>query len=248
MDMVQVMLRLSENNVERVKVDPRIQLAALYRETREILGRITALEKRLGQFAQMQKESRGEMDRLISRMPQWRIDIEDAKERLVHQQGLTLKDMLGIQQEAMRLEDEACAAETKIGALRSEQEQYDAHSKKILARLQELKAQYNQYAGVYNQEKAETQVILARFSSRENELLAQLKPEDTATYRDALKKNPDSPVATLEGEICSGCRIGISKQTIKQVAQVRRAVLCENCLRILLPEQALRLQPEDNSA
>ena len=237
MDRSHIIDSLREINSERVSIDPKIQLSALYREIRELLGAVSTLEKRLEQLNKLDRERQEELDQLLLDKPTWASKIESAKEMMIRSRGMTLKEMLGIQQEVVRLEESLAFADTKMNELQNREIRYEDNRKKMVSKLNELKAQYNLRAEIYNTEKGKADVILADIADRENKLLAMLTPEDGAVYREALRTNPESPVAMLEGEICSGCRIGLSKQLVKKVNQDGRLMFCENCMRILMPTQ-----------
>lgn len=239
MDTIRVLLLLSENNDDRVKVDPRIQLASLYREVREMLNTIAAMEKRLEQLEQLDKDLKNELGQLTRNMPDWAAEIELSKERIIRQRGLTLKDMLSIQQEVVKLESDIQAAEGRILELQERGALLSGNRKQILSRLQAIKSKYNQHAEVFNEEKAKADLVMEEIASKEEKLLEELNAEDRMTYKEALRLNPDNPVVILDGDICMGCRIGLSKQIVKQVNQVSKIIHCENCMRIILPADAV---------
>lgn len=236
-DRTQILLALSENNDERNRVDPKRQLAALYREIKDFRNAIAATEKKLEILDREYQDRQSELDELILNGPIWEAEIIEAKDKMVRQRGLTLKDMLEIQQEVVRLEESMYYGEAKANDLRGLLIQYEKNRERLISRSKELKANYNQHAEIYNQEKAKTDVLMADFASKENQLLDGLSPEERAIYREALRSNQDNPVVMLEGEICGGCRIVLSKQLLKQVNQGTQLIFCENCLRIILPRE-----------
>jgi len=235
MDLIQIMISLSENNDARIKIDPRIQLAALYREIREMRNAVSDMENKLEQATGARERCREEIRRIIDSKPIWAKEIESAKESLVYKRGLTLKEMLAIQQSVARAENDISQADSLIANLRLESERHERDRKRILVTLQELKAQYNQHAFIYNQEKSEADALMAGYNERENELLARLSPRDRVVYQEALRLNPESPIVFLDGEVCLGCKIGLPKQMVKYVNQLTGLVCCENCLRVVIP-------------
>ena len=236
-NLIQALFSLSENNYERNKVDPKQQLGVLYREIRDMLRAITAMENKLEQLTEINQGQQEEWEQLLRDKPKWAADIEDAKERIIRQRGLTLKDMLRIQQEVVKLEDKIHNADVRASELQGDKDQFEQDRVHIVTRIKKLKAQYNQHAEIYNQEKAKADLVMGGFASREGELLRELSPEEQASYREALRSNPENPVVLLDGDVCSGCRIGLSKQLVKYVNQGDRLIICENCMRILLPAQ-----------
>ncbi|MDR0468837.1 MAG: C4-type zinc ribbon domain-containing protein [Peptococcaceae bacterium] len=235
MEIIRILLALSENNDERNQVDPRKQLSALYREIKEVQSLIIAAEKKLDFMNRENQERQDELDLLVQNGPKWTLEITRAKDRMVRQRGLTLKDMLEIQQEVVRLEENVYYGEARIVDLRDKRTQHEKASKQLISKIRELKTQYNQQAEVYNQEKGKADLLMSLYAEKENTLLEGVPPEAGKVYREALRTNPLNPVVNLEGEICGGCRIGLSKQQIKQINQKERLIFCENCLRIILP-------------
>ena len=235
MEVIHTLLALSENNDKRNQVDPRKQLSALYREIKEVQSAIAAAEKKLDFMNKENQERQDELDQLIQNEPKWTAEIAQAKDRMVRQRGLLLKDMLEIQQEVVRLEESVYYGEAKIVDLREKRVQYEKTHKQLTAKIRELKTQYNQQAEVYNKEKGQADLLMSNFAQKEDALLESITPEARKKYREALRSNPHNPVVKLEGEICGGCRIGLSKQQTKQINQGDRLVVCENCLRIILP-------------
>jgi predicted nucleic acid-binding Zn-ribbon protein len=218
-------------------VDPKKQLSALYREIKEIRSAIEAAESRLAMMEMENQERQEELDQLVKDGPRWAMDITRAKDRMVRQRGLTLKDMLEIQQEVVRLEENVYYGEARVIDLREKRSEYEKARKQLLSQVRELKTQYNQQAGVYNVEKGKADLLMSDFAQKENALLEGIAPEAGKGYREALRSNPANPVVRLEGDICGGCRIGLSKRQIKQINQREHLTFCENCLRIILPPQ-----------
>ena len=235
-DMIQALLDLSENNDERNRIDPRKPLAILYREIKDLRSLISAAEKKLASLDAENQEREAELDQLILNKPKWVADIARAKDRMVRQRGLTLKDMLEIQQEVVRLEESVYYGESKIVDLRGKNVQYKKDRSRLTSKIRELKTDYNGRAEVYNREKAKADQLLGDFAAREDELLERIDPKARAAYREALRMNPDNPVVVLCREICNGCHIGLSKQLLKKINQGDQVIFCENCLRIILPE------------
>jgi len=238
MDLIQVMLSLGENNAQRVKIDPKIQLASLFQEIQEVYRSVKAAEKRLEQAMAMHKDCQDELDRLVEEKPQWLDAVEKAKESMVYQRGLSMREMLNIQQEVTRLEDDISQSDSKAANLRSAREHHGRRSKQLLEKLRELRTQYNQQAEVYNRDKAKADVLMAEYAAKEEELLKDVEASDKAVYLEALRLNPEDPVAVLTGDFCSGCRIGLSKQLINVIIKSGKLTSCENCLRVILPEQS----------
>lgn len=235
MDKIEILMALGENNRERSKVDPKKQLGPIYREIRDLKSAILAAEKQLSHMAREYQEKKEELDQLLLDVPKWTADIAKAKERMIRQRGLSLKDMLEIQQEVAKAEENQLLGEAKAIDLQNKLTAYTKEKSIAQARIKELKAQFNQRATIYNQEKAKADLQMASFAAKEEELMEGLDPETAALYQDAIRSNPDNPVVILEKDICGGCRIGLSKHMVKLVNHGDKLICCENCMRILLP-------------
>jgi len=235
MELYEILLALNDNNLERNSVDPRGQLFEQYRELRALRSAVLSLEGQIRQEALEEQARKEELEQLVLQAEKWDLAIKQAKGKVNRQKGLTLKDMMMIQQEVVRLEDRKQAGEWRVTDLQNQQALYESERRPSLTRLKEMKARYNRIAETYNQDKAESDALIGSYASKEDELLKELKPVAQAMYRQALKSNPENPIALLEGEICGGCRIGLSIYLVKQIRQGNQVIACENCSRILLP-------------
>ncbi|MDR1192907.1 MAG: hypothetical protein LBK98_01870 [Peptococcaceae bacterium] len=238
MGVAATLLALGAISEEKNRIDPKKQLAPIYQEIKTLRGLILAGEKQVSDLRLRQEERQRELAAILEKAPALKENIIRAKEKMARQRGMSLKDMLEIQQEVARAEEKQLRDEARMADIRRANEAYPAEREQLLARIKELKENYNGLAGQYNQEKAQADLRVAALISREEGMLEELTPAVATMYREALGHCPENPVAILEKGICGGCRIGLSKQLIKHVCQDGQPARCENCLRLLLPADA----------
>ena len=235
MGATEVLLSLNEICKTRNSVNPQKQLAPLYKEIFSLKSAIQAGEERMGQETREHQERRHELERLLLDVPKWEKEIGLAKEKMIRQRGLGLKDMLAIQQEVAKTEEKQLLGESRVIELQEKIKGFEEEQRINRDRINEMKDQYNKLAVKYNDEKAKADLRMAALDSQEEGLLEELSPEFASVYQDALKSCPDSPAVMLQKGICGGCHIAISRQMVKLVNLQERPVRCENCFRILLP-------------
>ena len=234
MEIMQVLLSLVDNNVERVKINPKTQLAPLYREILGLRQGLQAMECRLAELEKRNRDGTEETERLIQAKTAWGEEIEKLKDQLVRSRDLTLKEMLSVQQQVVQFEDSIHLADERIVELRMERKQDEQTQTELTALRKSQTVKYNQRAEIYNREKANADILMQEYGEKEDSLLAQLPPGDRMVYREALRSNPESPVASLDGDSCGGCRIGLSTQIVRTALRGEKLVYCENCMRVLV--------------
>lgn len=87
---------------------------------------------------------------------------------------------------------------------------------------------------VVGQETAARQTELERGRERRAELAAQVERHLLEQYERLMRDyRYDEPIASVEGDSCSGCKMWLSENTRDRVREGRELVVCENCHRIL---------------
>ncbi|MDW7650636.1 MAG: hypothetical protein SCK29_12595 [Bacillota bacterium] len=76
---------------------------------------------------------------------------------------------------------------------------------------------------------------IRRLRDKRDLLLQQIDRELLSEYKEKRKQYYGRPLALLEGDICSGCRVSVSSNTRSLLCRPNIKVLCENCGRILIP-------------
>jgi predicted nucleic acid-binding Zn-ribbon protein len=74
---------------------------------------------------------------------------------------------------------------------------------------------------------------LGGLESRRQGAVKKVPTEHLSLYERVLKRQRDSALARVENQVCMGCFMGITPQTINLLMQDRELIQCRNCLRIL---------------
>jgi predicted nucleic acid-binding Zn-ribbon protein len=84
------------------------------------------------------------------------------------------------------------------------------------------------------EETAARQAELEKARERRAALAAQVERHLLEQYERLLRDyHYDEPIARVEGDSCSGCKMWLSENTRDRVREGRELVVCENCHRIL---------------
>ena len=84
------------------------------------------------------------------------------------------------------------------------------------------------------QEGATRRAELEEAKRRRAELTAGVERHLLEQYERLLKDyGYEEPIAAVEGESCSGCKMRLSQNTLERLREGRELVVCENCHRIL---------------
>lgn len=237
MSIVSTLFKLSRLSEEKAKIDPKEQLMPLYREIKDIRAAIVEGKRQMEAGARLIESKRADLAALLAVVPQLEKEVAAARDKMKNARGMSLKDMLAIRQSVAHSEEELLRAENQKEEIRRLEEKLAAEKLEMGKKIRGLKSYYNEKAAEYNQKKERLELQMAALSSQEEGLLEELDPDSLRIYQKAVARFPASPVAVMEKGVCRGCRIGLSKERVKQVESGKGLVLCENCMRILLLKQ-----------
>lgn len=112
----------------------------------------------------------------------------------------------------------------------------EADIKETYSKGTKLKRDYEAAKAVVETERMEHKPITDK-KERELELIARhLTPEVIKRYQTLKKKFPN-PVASLQGNRCTGCLMNVSMTTVRKFTAGAELTECENCGRIICPKQ-----------
>lgn len=88
------------------------------------------------------------------------------------------------------------------------------------------------------QTKTNEQVRLAGIEMRQLRaeraaLVTRLEPEVHKKYERILQNKGENAVSEVVGHVCTGCNMGVTKQSLSRLMARREIIQCPNCLRIL---------------
>jgi len=179
-----------------------------------------------------------------SNFPKTVLTIEKGKDRLALAKGMSLKEMLAIQQVVAKAEENILLGESRILQLLEEKQLLLAEYQTAKEGLAELKRQYNEKVKVYNKEKERIGLQFAALLSQEETLKLDLDAQALTLYNEAAKVVPLNPVSILHNGFCSGCRVGVSTQKARLVARNEVLQRCDQCGRLLLPQNVESVKAE----
>jgi len=236
---VEALLELNRIYVEKFKMDPKEKLRPILREMKNIK---TAVENgclQQEQLLQRIEAAEKEAEEIKNNLPKLMATITKGKERMAVVKGMTLKEMLSIQQAVANAEESVRQGEEKIDLLQYDRLQYLSELHQANAAIAELKLQYNEKVKVYQKEKEKLELQYASLLSQEETLKDGLDTKILHVFNEAAKVVPASPVAILRNGYCSGCRVGVSCHKAHLVAHGEVLQRCDNCNRLLLPVSAV---------
>jgi len=89
---------------------------------------------------------------------------------------------------------------------------------------------------------------IERLAAQRAQLTPRLPAALLRRYDDLRAKRSNLAIVKLNSDVCSGCRISIPLDIMRQVKRGDRAVACESCGRILYWDNAGQTQPRPHSA
>ncbi len=79
----------------------------------------------------------------------------------------------------------------------------------------------------------EVEERISKLEVQRSEAAEKVKPDTLEIYSRVLSRYPDSPLAQIEGEVCQGCHMAVTKQLQSKLLMGTDIVQCLNCSRIL---------------
>ena len=145
----------------------------------------------------------------------------------------TNKEYSALQQEMASLKADNSLLEEEILKLFDEVEACREEVTKEQARLKEFEKVIQVKDAEVSQKEKEYQGRVQQLKDQKLESVTQLSPETKQLYNKIVEKKNGIALATVTGDVCSGCQIRLRAQTINEVMGCKGLVLCDNCSRIL---------------
>lgn len=241
MDKYEILLELNRISGEKFKMDPKEKLRPILKEMKSIKTAVEVGLREQEEYTNKAAAAEKETMELRGNLPKLTVTIARGKERMALVKGMTLKEMLSIQQTVAKAEESIQQSKAMMERLQYDREEYLAEARKAGMMVSELKRQYNEKIKVYQKEKDQIELQFAALLSKEEALKEDLGPKLLRIFQEAARAVPVNPVAVLRNGYCSGCRVEVSGQMARLVAQQSENLQhCDNCRRILLPASAIK--------
>jgi len=206
---------LAEIPIDRARVKKELE-----QETERLKELDGVLKKR--QLAQKEKEG-------ILAQKEANIKKMDGQLSLVK----TNKEYGALQQEMASLKADNSLLEEEILKLFDEVEACREEVAKEQSRLKEFEKVIQAKDQEVSQKEKEYQSKVEQLKAQKLESVTLLTPETKQLYNRIVEKKNGIALATVRGDVCSGCQIRLRAQTINEVMGAKALVLCDNCSRIL---------------
>ena len=226
--------------VERLLVlqDKDTRLRRIDRELQRIPAEVEALEARISQARGALDAAREELQKLEIERNRLDVDIK-SKEQAISR--------FKTQQQQTRKNDEYQALSHEIERFQSDIGELETAELEAMEEIDAVKARMSEAERVFADEKdrlgGEIDVLgnkrealdkqRAEVLAERERLAAEVEPELLGIYGRLLKSKGDAVVVAVEHDVCTGCHMKLTTQTVHKVRAAREIVHCENCSRIL---------------
>ena len=142
----------------------------------------------------------------------------------------TIKEMVD---NCYKLFDKISAAKKDITKIKQQLDSDDKAIKELLSKMKKAKEEYDLLMVEHKKEVDAGKEKLSVFKNKLDDAEAKLPKEIVDEYK-RIKGFRQNPVAKLENNRCSGCRMQLPASVERKVTEGDKLVLCENCGRILV--------------
>jgi len=231
------LIKLNELSAQKAALNSKEELAPLYAKLKDLQYIMMDTKDYLKSFSSSIKKKKDQYEVMLKDKPSIQAAYDDSKSRMNAARYGSIKDQLAITQVKMENERRLCEIERLKEEIEKDEENYKAEKESVVQSLEELKNEYNELANEYNQKKKELDVIASDIEEKIKNLLITLTPEEQAAFKEAVRRNPDSPVAFMDRNSCSECKIGFFKDDIYKINLGDVLMVCNNCHRIILKKK-----------
>ncbi|MDX9872362.1 MAG: C4-type zinc ribbon domain-containing protein [Clostridia bacterium] len=212
----------------------KVELKPLLDALKKMLDRIKNMEAQILLLQEEAEREEKEAALVSEHISTVNAKIEEVKEKLYSSKGGQLKELLGLQQSIHRMEEETEKADAQYWDKMKKAEELKQQRSQIRDELREMKKAYNEELKVYKEKSLFLEQKQAEVSQQLAAVKKKLTPEMLSLYTETEKRIPNNPIAVLQGEICSGCRISVSSSLMLRIKEGKKLYKCESCGRIII--------------
>jgi predicted nucleic acid-binding Zn-ribbon protein len=154
------------------------------------------------------------------------------------------REVVRIEGEIRALERQKDEVETKALQRYEELDELEGKLKSMEKEHEELVERLNLVKRSYSERLLQLQDELEELKRRRQELVTQIDEEALEKYERLRERKGGLAVATVEGELCSACRVTLTASTRRQMDDPQALPTCENCGRIICPPETQEAEEE----
>jgi len=147
------------------------------------------------------------------------------------------REVVRIEGEIKALERQRDEVETKALQRYEELDELEEKLKSMEKEHEDMVERLNLVKQNYTERLSQLQSELEELRKRRQELVTQVDEEALEKYERLRERKGGLAVATVDGELCSACRVTLTASTWRQMDDPQALPTCENCGRIIcMPE------------
>jgi predicted nucleic acid-binding Zn-ribbon protein len=226
---LEALLSLQSVDVEVYRIEEQLQaLPARARAAEAELARSQDLHRRLrDDLLALQKEAhQRELDLKSGEAQIAKLQTQRTAVKTNREYAALTTQIAGAETDNTRLEDQALALYVKV-------EQAQKAVKEQAAEVQRLTARRDALLARDREEARRLDAELADLRRRRHLASTQVPPDALALYSRLQRRLGGPPVAAVRDEVCTGCNMDVSPQTVSALRLARDLIQCTSCSRIL---------------
>lgn len=158
--------------------------------------------------------------------------MHDDEYNLYHNSGSDLKLIQKLEISIENLRKAISESENKGIDLLEAEEKLSSERQEIRNKLVQIKEDFDKLKQVSNDKVNSAKENLIKAQNEVEELKKQI-PSDLLKIFEDISQRKTAAVASLQGGVCSGCKMKVSKITLDEISKGIKIVCCDNCGRIL---------------
>ncbi len=215
-----------------------LKIRRIEKELAQVPLEIQALEAKIASEGATVESLKGKLKEQEVERNKLELDIKSKEESIAkfktqQQQTRKNEEYSALTHEIERYQSDISNVETTELELMEEMDSTKAQLAKAEEQFQEDKGHIDTDIGVLKKKAEALEQQRGELAAQRDEVTGKLDEDVLSIYSRLLKSKGDAVVVAIENDICTGCHMKLTTQTILKARSRQGLVHCENCSRIL---------------
>lgn len=232
---LQQLLSLQQIELKLEKLQKQLKELPVFAEYKHLQAQAADAKEALGWADDKLQEHKKRARRLEGQLQAAEEESKAVQERLYSASGQSAKELEQLERKAAALIAERQKQEEQMLLAMQGTEDLEAALEKAREDNLVIQKQLRQKQKSGNEEINILKEEIRQLREEREQILQQVSKPLADEYRSMRKQYSGRPLARLENDICSGCRVSVSSKICSQLNNPNSKINCDNCGRLLVP-------------
>ncbi|NLM46068.1 MAG: hypothetical protein GX200_04625 [Firmicutes bacterium] len=234
---LQKLYRLQQVDLQAEQLQKELKTLPVIAAFQQLQNETAAAKKTVTETENRLKDCEKLIKHLEFDLQQIEAEQKDIQAELYGGSGHKAKELASLEKKAGKLGREKAELEEKLLSAMETKEALEQALPEAWEKYKKLHAELLALHKSGNEKIHELKSRLAGLQAEREALTAQISENLLAEYKKRRAQYQGKPLARIENDICSGCRVVISFTVKRSLQQFPGNTYCENCGRLLVPSE-----------